>query len=596
MVGNRVRRLALTRLVTLLTTVGLVALAAGSALVVTGLVGISDAATTTLSLTTTAAGASCNNSNPSQPVCTGLVGGDVVQASGTGFKPGALASVEECNSDPAQPVVFYLGNDIPVSCTALAITTIPSSGKNKGKLSAPKTIVQGTTGPPVTGVTPTCTQTEPSTSVITGCTTSGDASTDAANYPCPPTTAQQMAGDTCVLAIGDQAGDRAIGIILFQGEPFPTSSTTGTSSTSSTASTTTTLPTATVTTTEASVSTVTLGTSGSVTDNATVTGTPTNGSPAGNVAFYVCQTGTTQTVSPGPCAATASNHLSTVALTAGANNTATASSAALIPTVTGTWCFSAVYNPSSVYTTSADNTLSTNLDANECVLVTPTPATVSSVISAAQVTLGASGQVTDAVTVGGNIAGGTPTGTVSFYACNTGTTTTVNPNACPPIGTPVDTEPLIGGMGDSASATSNPFTPGYIGTWCFSVVYNGSATYATSGDNTSTANVDPGECVLVAPGTGDAITSAPFATAIDRSTFSFTVTTSGSPTPLLQKKGKLPRGIKFFKSRTGTTTMTGVANLKPKKLGAYHFTIIAQFGKRKSAIFVTQAFTLTVVS
>ena len=41
----------------------------------------------------------------------------IINVSGTGFSPGALASIVECNSDPAQPVILFLGNDIPVSCS-----------------------------------------------------------------------------------------------------------------------------------------------------------------------------------------------------------------------------------------------------------------------------------------------------------------------------------------------------------------------------------------------------------------------------------------------------------------------------------------------
>jgi hypothetical protein len=55
------------------------------------------------------------------------------------------------------------------------------------------------------------------TTTIPNCTTSGDGATDAAKYPCPPTAAQLAAGDTCVVAIGDINGDRAVGAISFTG-------------------------------------------------------------------------------------------------------------------------------------------------------------------------------------------------------------------------------------------------------------------------------------------------------------------------------------------------------------------------------------------
>ncbi len=130
--------------------------------------------------------------------------------------------MEQCSSDPTQSQILFLGNDLPVSCSPLALTNISGTGVLSGK----QTVKSGTVGPPTVG-TPTCTQTVPSTSVIKGCSTSGNAATDAAKFPCPPTDAQQAAGDTCVLAIGDQAGDRAIGIILFGSETLPTTTIAG---------------------------------------------------------------------------------------------------------------------------------------------------------------------------------------------------------------------------------------------------------------------------------------------------------------------------------------------------------------------------------
>ena len=113
-----------TRVVRLITTLGVVAILSGGGLLAVSVVGVSGAATaTTLSLTSTAAGVTCNNSNPSDPVCSGLAAGDVVNVSGTHFTDGSLASVEQCNSDPTQPQILFLGNDIPVSCSALALTS-----------------------------------------------------------------------------------------------------------------------------------------------------------------------------------------------------------------------------------------------------------------------------------------------------------------------------------------------------------------------------------------------------------------------------------------------------------------------------------------
>jgi hypothetical protein len=309
------------------------------------------------------------------------------------------------------------------------------------------------------------------------------------------------------------------------------------------------------------------------------------------VNFYVCQTGTTSTLKTGPCPATVANHLATVHLTSGANNSAAAPSGPFVPTSAGSWCFSAVYGGDTIYTGSADNTGATNLDASECVLVAPASPTIATFISTANVTLGPNGSATDFVTVSGNLVGGSPTGGVSFYACHTGITGTLTPGTCPPGGTPEDANvALVPGAGDSSATTSSAFVPTSVGTWCFSAVYGGSATYAASADNTTT--VDANECVLVGPPSGDAITSDPNASATAGSSFSFLVTTSGSPTPSIKKRGKLPRGLHIVNNHDGTATISGVPALKG--VGVHQLTLVAKFGTRKAKVTVTQVFTITV--
>jgi hypothetical protein len=312
------------------------------------------------------------------------------------------------------------------------------------------------------------------------------------------------------------------------------------------------------------------------------------------VNFYVCQTSAGKTLAPGPCPATAPNHLSTVHLTPGASNTASAPSGSFLPTAGGTWCFSAVYGGDSIYTGSADNTSASNLDANECVLVAPSASTIASFISAAGVTLGPSGSATDFVTVTGNVVGGSPTGNLSFYACHTSITATFTQGPCPVAGTPVNAAvALVPGAGDSSSATSSAFVPTSVGTWCFSAFYGGSATYAATGDNTSASNLDANECVLVGAPSGDAITSDPNASATAGSPFSFLVTTSGSPTPNIKKRGRLPHGLHFVNNHNGTATISGVPTLR-RNVGMHTLTLLALFGKGRSKVVVTQTFTITV--
>jgi hypothetical protein len=599
--SKAVRIRALTRL---LAAVGVFAMVGGGVLVAINI--RSAYATTTLSLTTSAPGASCNNSNPSQPVCFGLANGDVVNVAGTGFTPGSLASIEQCNSDPAQPVLLYLGTDIPVSCSPLALTSIGNTRTTKGKLSGAHTMIggmnppgpppDGEVGPPVQGVTPTCDQTVPTASTIANCTTSGNAVLDAQQFPCPPTAAEQAAGDTCVLAIGDQAGDRAVGIALFGNESLPTPTTTAPTTTQPGA-TTTLAPNATLTSTTVSSTSINLGPSNSISDNVSVQGSSTFGSPTGNVTVYVCQTGTTGLLTDGACAATAGNELSINHLTAGMTDTSGATSSALFPTSIGTYCFSVVYPGDANYLGSQDNTTTANLDPNECALVYPGATTTASFISTVHITIGPTGAATDAVTVMGGLPGQQPQGTVNFYACHTGVTQTLTPGPCAPTGIPEDANvPLISGAGSTSSATSTNFAPTTIGTWCFSVAYTGSSTYAPSSDNTSPSNKDPNECMTVAPGTADAFTSDNFATAIAGQPFNFEVTTSGTPTPVITKKGHAAPGVHFHKAKPvlGTATMMGTPN-KKKSPGTWVFTIKGVWGRGKTKVVLTQTFTLTVL-
>ena len=233
--------------------------------------------TPVLSMSSTAVGVKCSVGMSVDPWCTGVAPTESISLAGTGFAPGALASIEECSDDPSQPIIYYLGTSVPVSCTPISITTVPSTGN----LSGSKVVKGGTlaapaaVGPPVAGFTPSCiasqqTGSTTTTSSIPNCTTTGSGTTDAARFPCPPTAAQIAAGDACIFAIGDNAGDHAVGTLLWTGE-------TVLSKTSSTAS----------------PSALTFG-SGTISDSVTVTGEVYPASPVGSVAFYACQTGVSE--------------------------------------------------------------------------------------------------------------------------------------------------------------------------------------------------------------------------------------------------------------------------------------------------------------
>lgn len=216
----------------------------------------------TLSLTTSASGATCDNTtNSIGPVCSGLAAGDVINVSGGGFTPGSTASIVECSSVATQPVLA----PYPVSCSSLSPTTIPSSGADTGNLSGTFTIKIGTVGPPETDDPPSCQSTVgwPTTFDVTiaNCASSGSAATDAAEYPCPPTAGQQAAGYVCTLGIMDSADERVVGAALFGSETlplctsvvattyptFPCGTTSSTSSTNTLATTTSSSPTTTTT-------------------------------------------------------------------------------------------------------------------------------------------------------------------------------------------------------------------------------------------------------------------------------------------------------------------------------------------------------------
>jgi len=89
---------------------------------------------------------------------------------------------------------------------------------------------------------------------------------------------------------------------------------------------------------------------------------------------------------------------------------------------------------------------------------------------------------TDGATVTGDSTYGSPTGTVSFYAC--GPTTTAEPctSQSDPVGTAVELTP---GANNTATAGSVAFTADAPGTWCFGGYYSGDSNYG-AGSDTST--------------------------------------------------------------------------------------------------------------
>ena len=211
-------------------------------------------------------------------------------------------------------------------------------------------------------------------------------------------------------------------------------------------------------------SSIVLGQSDSGT--ATITGDATSGSPTGTVTFYECG----PTPSPTACTSTADPVGTAVGVTAGAGDTATASSDAVTPTSTGYWCLAADYSGDPNYAASSDTT-------DGCFDVTVAPTSTVTRPTAASIQLGAA--VHDGATVTGGITAGSPTGTVTFYECGPTPAPTACTSTADPVGTAVG---VTAGSGDTSTATSAGFAPNALGYWCWAAVYSGDANYASSSD------------------------------------------------------------------------------------------------------------------
>lgn len=103
----------------------------------------------------------------------------------------------------------------------------------------------------------------------------------------------------------------------------------------------------------------------------------------------------------------------------------------------------------------------------------------------------------DTATVTRSAGTGTPTGTVTFYACPVAAIPAVGPDCDPNVATTtlVGTSPLSASTPTSATAVSPSFQPTSTGTWCFS------AYYKPAGGNKLQPSADNGanECFTVKP-------------------------------------------------------------------------------------------------
>lgn len=130
---------------------------------------------------------------------TNLTNGESVVVTGSGMAPNAYGSVLECNLTNGEPTVEVEGNAVPVGCTN-PLDTIQSTSSSGG-FSKNFTVKTGTIGPPGQGTD----------------SANRSAAADAADYPCPPTPAQQASGATCDIVFGDTSGDQDTTPIFFAG-------------------------------------------------------------------------------------------------------------------------------------------------------------------------------------------------------------------------------------------------------------------------------------------------------------------------------------------------------------------------------------------
>jgi hypothetical protein len=144
---------------------------------------------------------------------SGLLDGQVLSVSGTGYAPNTVGGPVECSDAPGQPTVQVDGFAISVSCD------VPSFGgsypfnnpqidefSSSGTISTSFVVHTGVVGPPTLGID----------------SAGHSAAQDAAPYPCPPTAAQQAAGASCRLTVGDSDGNSVSTTLNFATPIAPT--------------------------------------------------------------------------------------------------------------------------------------------------------------------------------------------------------------------------------------------------------------------------------------------------------------------------------------------------------------------------------------
>jgi len=155
-------------------------------------------------------------------------------------------------------------------------------------------------------------------------------------------------------------------------------------------------------------------------------------------------------------------------------------------------------------------------------------------------------------------------------------------------------DPDLGPLQNNGGPTPTQ-APG-IGSPVLNRIPMGTSPVCPSVDQRGVARPQGGGCdigaVELSLGSIKAITSAGAVTATDGTPFSFTVTTIGTPTPVLSESGALPKGLTFVNDHNGTATISGTPTSRTG--GVHHLTLTAQFGTGPGKYVVTQPLTLTV--
>ena len=144
----------------------------------------------------------------------GLVQGEVVGVIGAGLAANAYGYVLECNSAPGEPTIGVgapFNQRIPIGCSRPNLKYIVATSASGTLSTSIKVHVSRNLGPPCSVF-----------SVFGPCGGRPDSAgkgprSDAQNYPCPPSPAQQAVGVTCSLVFYDTAHEQESTTIRFLG-------------------------------------------------------------------------------------------------------------------------------------------------------------------------------------------------------------------------------------------------------------------------------------------------------------------------------------------------------------------------------------------